>query len=100
MIDDENIEMEVAFFSTHKMYTEYFSALNVQGIASFIANSEGVLGGFDTSLENFEKQKKLFEVHRKAIVTALLEHPAAEQLKDDMSVLAKIVGVDLSLKNN
>lgn len=88
--------LEKEYNETYQHYRDYFSTLDASGIASFIMGADDLLGSFWTrGGEDFERDKLLYKCRLTAIVTALLEHPAAPQFKGDFTVLAELAGIGI-----
>ena len=99
-MNDFQKKLELEYSNTYSWYSEYFAGLDARGIASFIMGADQLLGSFETTPENFKNDEQLFIVRRRAIVTALLQHPAADKFKGDFAALAELAGIDLPLKGN
>ncbi len=98
-INDDEFKalIEKEYHDTYDYYRQYFATLDFGGISRFIMGADELFGSFMTSPESFGEDEQLFKARRRAIVTALLEHPAANQLEGDITALAELAGVGLPI---
>jgi hypothetical protein len=90
-------KLAMEYLETYKIYSEYFFELDTRGVPPFIWRTESILAGFETNNKNLEMEKLLLKVRSRAIVTALLEHPAAKEFQKDMAWLAELAEIELPL---
>lgn len=87
--------LKMEYLATYKMYNEYFTELDSRGIAPFIWQAEPILAGFETNYKNPEMDKLLLNARARAMVTALLEHPAGKEFQKDMEWLVTLAKTKL-----